>query len=372
MRIGIVTLPLHTNYGGILQAYALQTVLEWMGHKLQHIQPKVEFPKLHPFWKMPFVFLKRIFLKLFVEGWKYPVFTHPYKYVRTNTDKFIEKYLICRYLDLREWECRQYNDYDAIIFGSDQVWRLDYAAPIERYFGAFLGESKLKRISYGASFGVDSLNYSKSQLNRCREQINKFNAISVREQAGVNICMDSFHVSASLVLDPTMLLKRADYELLTEGLKADKNGMLIYVLDESAELSAKLHSYAQKRGLPLFRVNSKVEDSDAKLVERQQPRVEQWLRDFMGADMIITDSFHACVFSIIFHKPFICIGNVQRGASRFQTLLSRFNLYDRIVDSDSLMTYIDTGIDWDDVDRKLGIYQQESFDFILHALRDDD
>lgn len=369
MKIGIVTLPLHTNYGGILQAYALQTVLERMGHQVEHLQPQIEFPKLHPAWKMPFVFLKRTYLKFFAEGLQYPVFTHPYKYVRKNTDDFIKKYLICRYIGQNEWERLQYNDYDAIIFGSDQVWRLEYAVPIERYFGAFIGDLELRRISYAASFGVDSLNYSKSQLRQCFELLNKFNAVSVREQAGVNICKDSFNVCARLVLDPTMLLKVTDYELLTQEVKADKNGVLTYVLDESDELNAKLHSYAQKRGLNLFRINSKVEDSEAKLVERQQPRVEQWLRDLMEADMIITDSFHACVFSIIFHKPFICIGNIQRGASRFKTLLERFNLCNRIVHPDSLMTYIDCGIDWEEVDRQLCIYRQESLSFIMRALQ---
>lgn len=55
MKIAIITLPLHTNYGGILQAYALQTVLQRMGHDVQHLQPKVEFHPLHPAWKMPLV-----------------------------------------------------------------------------------------------------------------------------------------------------------------------------------------------------------------------------------------------------------------------------------------------------------------------------
>ena len=84
------TLPLHTNYGGILQAYALQTVLEKMGHEVEHLQPKVVFPKLHPIWKMPLVFCKRAFRKIFCRDFKTPIFTHPHKWMRKHTSYYIK------------------------------------------------------------------------------------------------------------------------------------------------------------------------------------------------------------------------------------------------------------------------------------------
>lgn len=72
MKIAIITLPLNTNYGGILQAYALQTVLQRMGHDVQHLQPKVEFHPLHPVWKMPFVWSKRLLGNVLGESGDYP------------------------------------------------------------------------------------------------------------------------------------------------------------------------------------------------------------------------------------------------------------------------------------------------------------
>lgn len=137
MKIAIITLPLHTNYGGILQAYALQTVLQRMGHDVQHLQPKVEFPPLHPAWQMPFVWLKRLIRKCFLGEWKLPVFEHPHRWGRRYTDAFIYKHIEVCSLSDEEWNASLAKDYDVFIVGSDQVWRPCYALPVERYFLSF-------------------------------------------------------------------------------------------------------------------------------------------------------------------------------------------------------------------------------------------
>ena len=98
MKIAILTLPLHTNYGGILQAYALQTVLERMGHEVEHLQPEVTYPPLHPAWQMPLVWGKRLIRKYLGGDSKLPIFEHPRRWVRKNTDMFIAEIIRCRYL----------------------------------------------------------------------------------------------------------------------------------------------------------------------------------------------------------------------------------------------------------------------------------
>lgn len=72
-----------------------------------------------------------------------------------------------------------------------------------------------------------------------------------------------------------------------------------------------------------------MEDWSAPLAERIQPPVEQWLRGFMDAELVVTDSFHACVFSILFHKPFVVVGNKERGLARVKSLLKMFGLEER-------------------------------------------
>lgn len=366
MRIGIVTLPLHTNYGGLLQAYALQTALRRMGHEVKHLQMPAEIPNLHPNWKMPMVYCKRAARRFFYGERNIPIFMHPHKWIRINTDAFIASHICPRYLNEEEWTEELSNEYDAIIFGSDQIWRPIYAYPIEKYFGSFLGNSKIKRISYAPSFGTEDNEYSKEQLSLCRNLLSKFNAVSVRENSAVTICKERFGVEAKHVLDPTMLLTHGDYECLFKQANTPKSAgtLAVYVLDDNQQIDYFIEEQSLQQGLTPFRINSKVENHKAKLSERQQPPVERWLRAFHDAKFVITDSFHACVFSILFHKPFICIGNKNRGMSRFHSLLSDFSLCDRLVEINDIGKYEEKEIDWPFVDNVLAQKREDAFRFL--------
>ena len=99
MRIGIVTFTFWTNYGCLLQAYALQTALTRMGHEVEHLQLPVEFTTLHPNWKMPMVYCKRAARKFFCGEHNIPIFMHPHKWIRINTDAFIAYHIHPRYLN---------------------------------------------------------------------------------------------------------------------------------------------------------------------------------------------------------------------------------------------------------------------------------
>lgn len=148
MKIGILTLPLHINYGGILQAYALQTVLERMGHEV-HVIEKKKKPLRLPTYKIPLCYGKRIAMNLL--GHKTPVF-YERKYnrerpvVRQNTDKFIHKYVhLVQYDDFSDIK---ESEYDVIVVGSDQVWRPKYFGNdiIEQAYLKFAENWNIKRI----------------------------------------------------------------------------------------------------------------------------------------------------------------------------------------------------------------------------------
>lgn len=371
MRIGIVTFTFWTNYGCLLQAYALQTALIRMGHEVEHLQLPVEFPTLHARWKMPMVYCKRAARKFFCGERNIPIFMHPHKWIRINTDAFITSHIHPRYLNEKEWTEGLSDEYDAIIFGSDQIWRPIYAYPIEKYFGSFLGNSNIKRVSYAASFGTEDNEYSKEQLSLCRNLLSKFNAVSVRENSAVTICKERFGVDAKHVLDPTMLLTHEDYKCIFKQAKTPRSAgtLAVYVLDENQQIDDFIKKQSLQQELTPFRINSKVENYNAKLSERQQPPVELWLRAFHDAKFVITDSFHACVFSILFHKPFICIGNKKRGMSRFHSLFSDFSLCDRLVDINDIGKYEEKEIDWGGVDRVLAQKREEAYRFLSQALQ---
>ena len=329
MRIGILTLPLHTNYGGILQAYALQTVLEWMGHDVVVI----DTPNVKPSPSL-MTLCKRIIKRLLgkhvgvIYEWKhnkeYPIIS---QHTQPFVDKYIHRKIVSSPTELQE------KDFDAIVVGSDQIWRPKYYGKIENAYLSFAKKWNIKRIAYAASFGTDDWEYTHKQTIECGNLLKMFDAVSVRESSAVNLCKEHFGVDVQHVLDPTMLLDKEDYIRLIEAANTPKSKgtLLNYILDETPEKRTLIEQIAKDKGLVPFRVNSRVEDHNAPLEERIQPPVEQWLRGFYDAEFVVTDSFHACVFSILFNKPFVVIGNKERGMARFNSLLRLFNLESRII-----------------------------------------
>lgn len=371
MRIGILTLPLHTNYGGILQAYALQTVLERMGHEV-HVIEKERQPLSLPIQKMPFCYGKRIVKNII--GWKCPIF-YEQKYnreqpiIRQNTDKFIKKYIhIAEYDDFSDIK---ESEYDAIVVGSDQVWRPKYFGKnqIENAYLKFAEGWNIKRIAYAASFGTDEWEYNSKQTSECGRLLRMFDAVSVREDSGVDLCKRYFGVEAQHVLDPTMLLDREDYIKLFEAADTPKSKgtLLNYILDGTPEKKVIIENITREKGLIPFCVNSKVENCKAKLNERIQPPLEQWLRGFYDAELVITDSFHACVFSILFQKPFIMMGNINRGLSRFSSLICMLGLEDKLI-MDNHMYKVFTDIDWNKVLSVLITKKNSAITFLSNKL----
>lgn len=369
MRIGILTLPLHYNYGGILQAYALQIVLERMGHEVNLISEKRHPTKL-PLWKAPLCYGKRILRN--VAGRSCPVFLEQkiereFPLVSRYTSEFVDKYIKCvvydNFSDISE------TDYDCFVVGSDQVWRPAYFRNIENAYLKFTEGWKVKRIAYAASFGTDKWEYGEEQTEACRHLVQQFDAVSIREASGVGLCKEHFGIEAKHVLDPTMLLNKEDYIKLFETAETPKSKgtLLNYILDETPGKKALIDKISKDKGLVPFRVNSKVENLAAPLKERIQPPVEQWLRGFYDAEFVVTDSFHACVFSIIFGKPFVVYGNEERGLSRFYSLLSLFGLENRLITSiDSLGALRE--IDYDKIYLILKKMKLSSIDFLRETL----
>ena len=353
MKIAIITLPLHTNYGGILQAYALQKVLQKMGHTVEILIPSSIFP--HSQWIMPLIYLKRMVKKL-LRNHKTLVFIERRKkeekpILEKNTSKFLNKYLHLRYI--KELKELKFDDYDAIVVGSDQIWRKTYFCgmwytKIQNAFLDFTKKWQIKRVAYAASFGVDHLKeYTTNEILKCRKALNQFDAVSVREDTGVSICKDYFQIEAHHVLDPTLLLEKRDYLNLIESSNSSgksTGGLFCYYLDATEFKTGVAKQISEKLRLNLFKVNIQVDNRNLKVTARIQPPVEAWLKGFRDAEFVVTDSFHACVFSIIFEKPFIVVSNNNRGTARITSLLKMFGLENRLIMSDSEVDFSNINI----------------------------
>lgn len=374
MKIGILTLPLHNNYGGILQAYALQETLKSMGHRpiLIDNSGTIKLPILTKYYRYAVRTAKNILLNSNLTIRYDKEHNYPIKVMRQHTYRFLKKYI--SRIDLQgSYTLLKKSRFDAIVVGSDQVWRPRYFwhAPLSDAFLAFAKDWDIKRISYAASFGSEEWEYTPEQTTECGDLLRRFDAVSVRESSAVSLCKEYFNVDAQHVLDPTMLLDASHYITLfqQEATPKSEGDLMCYILDSSEEKEALVQSVASTYSLTPFSVNSKYEVPDAPLEEKIQPPVEKWLRGFYDAKYVITDSFHACVFSILFKKPFIVYGNKHRGMARFQSLLAMFGLEDRLVTTpEEASSVICRPIHWDTVYTRLDEWRQKSRDFLTAAL----
>lgn len=378
MKIGIITQPLAVNYGGLLQNYALQQTLLRLGHEVYTINrnnlPSIYIAPLPQRLKYSI----NQWIKFFIGRPTYSLYwdhcritKHCASFVQKNirtTDKFKTQEEL---LDI----VRQYN-FEGYISGSDQVWRPCYSENIYNDFLDFCQNIKgVKRIAYAASFGVSDWEFNEEQTQECKRLINLFDAVSVREDSGIHLCKDYFDVDALHVLDPTLLLEKEDYIKLAEEMKEpiSSGELFCYILDNNQEIEVAIKCIASKLSWEAFEVKAKKNKFVRKWGEKIRdyiiPSPTKWLRAFMDAKMVFTDSFHGCVFSIIFNKPFWVIGNKERGNARFDSLLKLFNLEERRVDI-TILDNIDLNapIDWDKVNKIKREWQKKSLKFLTDNL----
>lgn len=361
----IITMKLGSNYGGIIQAYALQSFIKKFGSKVFTSTP-TKSSKI----RRRIGDIKRSISSKnnqFVPNLQEEnlIFTNTKNFIKSNIDT------INIYDKLGKINPK-INNFSNIIVGSDQVWRANYVT-VPDYLLDFVSNDNTKKISYAASFGKDDLSeYNPELIKRTAILAKKFDAISVREDSGVNICKEKWDVDAVQLVDPTLLIQKEEYiELIENDKTMESNGdLFVYILDRSGDKQTIVDMIAKKLNLKPFEIMPPTCNSRKEFHKNSQkftlPPVTQWLRSFMDAKFIITDSFHGCVFSIIFNKPFIAIGNEGRGLTRFTSLLKVFKLENRLVLDSSDLTddLISSNIDWTKVNDIIKFEQTRSSNFL--------
>ena len=359
MKIGIYTQPLRNNYGGLLQNYALQQVLIRLGHSPITIDYR---PKENILWRYILSQFKTLLL-LFISSRKRPF----QKYNRVLSRSILIKEFVSKNIatthrlqKIRKGIVKEYA-LEAVISGSDQVWRPIYNKKIEYSYLSFVKAKHVKKVAYAASFGVGCWEYTEPQTKMCSKLAKSFDAISVREHSGILLCKNYLNVDAIEVLDPTLLLEKEEYMSLCNEIPVSPGKLLIaYVLDMTASKQSFIERIGKEKNLEV-----KILRAEKNLTMS----VEQWLCSFRDAEYVITDSFHGTVFSIIFRKPFISIVNLQRGNDRFVSLLSKFNLISRIIDIESKCEFEDSVIDWTYVEKQMRNEKKKSISFLLNSLQ---
>lgn len=377
MKIGIVTQPLAVNYGGLLQNYALQQVLTRLGHDVYTINKDTN-GRHSASWDKRFLSWTKQKIKKLI-GKPYSPSYKEFFYIRRHCIGFVEQNISTTPIFKNQKELssiiKNYN-FNAYVVGSDQVWRPYYSQNIYNDFLDFCQEEKgIKRISYAASFGVDEWEFNEEQTKECSRLAKLFDAISVREESGIALCENHLGVEATMVIDPTMLLEKEDYIDLVEKAyeKLSYGDLFCYILDNNEQINKAIRNLEQNEELKSFQVKAKKTGTtfigDVNWEDYVTPSPTKWLRAFMDAKMVFTDSFHGCVFSIIFNKPFWVIGNKSRGNARFDTLLKLYDLENRKVDISNIDNVDFTApIDWDAVNLIKREWKDKSMNFLKRNL----
>ena len=368
MKVGILTLHLEGNYGGILQNFALQQALLGLGHEPVTLRVR---PQYYNWLQHGYIFLDRLRARYLrherikrLREWS----RSERHYLLAENRQFVEEEIRLTPEILPEALPRlNQSGFDAFIVGSDQVWRSLYNGPtLPRYFFDFLGaDCTARKIAYAASLGTDCWEADTEMTARCAELAQRFDAISVRETSGVALCREHLRVSAVQMPDPTILLESAVYRKLFAAPSPGRE-LFCYILDDTPEKLRLAEEAAARMGLTIgtIRCFDRVEG-----IFRPGPPVpgpREWLKRIAGADYVLTDSFHGTVFSILFGKPFAVIANPGRGVDRLQSFLMRLGLADRLITPG--MNLPPPEYDLADVQVKLLLERKRGLAFLQQAL----
>ena len=351
-RVAILNLSYDChNFGAVLVAYSLQSVLIKLGYSPHIINYYPDF-RFSP-----------AYFRGLIAGFKIIKF----KYMFLNTTRM--------YVSLRGLKSLN-RRFQSFIFGSDQIWRYAIArSNYPAYFGAF-ANSDARLLSYAASFGKDDWDEAPEEAtNNIKKLLRRFQAISVREESGVRICSETFDREAVEVLDPTLLLDRFDYTGVSSLSRADVSGKYIACSflgadSEESELSPK---FAIDRASEYFGAPSRdIIKRTVRILGKGRAvynGVPEWLSHIENAQFVLTNSFHCVVFAIIYRRNFACLNTANRGNERIISLLSKLGIENRFVETrDDFEKALASQIDYAKVHEKLNSLKEKSFKFLSSAL----
>lgn len=278
----------------------------------------------------------------------------------------------------------RFNDVcDSFVVGSDQLWNwwCNKDMGFDYFFLNFVNKNH-RRIAYATSFGSDWTSYPENVRIRISYYLSRFDAVSVREKSGVQICQRDFNRKAEWVMDPVFLCDMDSYKevIALSKKKETKPYLFAYILDPTEDKLNAVKRVAQAKHLAYrIAVDGLADKNEAIAQLRADPnimsnlRIEDWLYYISNAEYVIADSFHGFCFSIIFKKQVIAYVNAGRGKARFDTIAGAAGLEKFVIESSSQIGergLLEAGIDYSQVDAMLAPIIEHSRAWLKNALTD--
>lgn len=357
-KIGILTFHHALSYGAVLQTYALQNFLFSIGVDNEIVNYRCKFIEDRA---KVFKYIKGKSLKNYIYSFMHGKSTVS---ARKCSEYFNNKYLKMTkpYTKNNINEC--VGDFDAFVAGSDQIWSpvcvgfdstyfLDFAKPCQKY-------------SYAASFGRKEIPSDKAE--EYKQRLKDFSGISVREESGKNAIENLLDKNAVIHVDPTLLLKKEQWDKLAASVKNEPYIFLFTVLKPKNLVNYAL-DLARKTGMKVIYLNDSHKIKDPMMTYMNSVTADKFVGLIKNAAYVCTNSFHGNAFSLIYHKNFvvetdtlICENN------RSKELMLRLGLKNRIL-ADSLSPDIDADTDWEYVESVLSEEREKSKNYLLSIVK---
>ena len=354
MKIGILTYHKAHNYGALLQAIAMRVVLQKKGYEVFYVD---YWPKYHSS-KYRFFSLLQFRLGL-----------HKYLLHRLSNFKPIWKRIKCFKQDIADYiepYCDKGGRYEAIIYGSDQIWRRQ--SETGKYNHIYFGNNSFvaeRHFSYAASMGV--INPSDEEKKNIKEWLLHLDAIGVREQ-DLQKLLTELGFQPQLNVDPTLLLNDVDWDVILDTKRIiDDKYLFYYNLNEDTFKREAIEQYAQKRGLRIIEVygNAHKEKKDS----YSAIGISNFVSYIKYAEVVFSTSYHGLVFSLIYNKKVYV--SFKSNARRAKSLLDYLDIGNCVIQPHADI-YPEINIDYLNVKQKLSKLRKDSCDFLNKNLPNDD
>lgn len=383
-----------TNYGGVLQAYALRKVIDSMGYKCEQLCYQKSRERSEPLiLKIKDLFINHLknaisannLIGFTISGIKYSAAIIPRKiiqmivYHRDSAEPRYEKFSQFNKMNIPSSDVYTKDtiyitasQYDIFITGSDQVWNPNWF--YEEYYLAFVPENKPK-IAYAASTAVSFI--TQNQKNLMKPLISRFQFISVREENAQSLLMDMTDKKIEWVIDPTLLLTANEWNQIATENPVKEPYVFAYILGDNWKNPRAAASFAKSNNLKMvtFPYVASMSSWQAFFGDvHSYGGPNEWLSLIRDAEYVITDSYHAVIFSIIYQKKFIVLrrnADNTKGSmnSRMYSLCRMFpEIEKRIIDAEMITDRIDEDIEWNSLLMKLTKKRDDSLKWLSNSL----
>lgn len=369
MKIALITFHHVINYGSALQSYATQTILEKLNCEVDIIDyvnnvnrdDLLLSNRANEFKLGKFPIIRQIYM-LF--NWY-----DKYKLLKVFNDYWNSKLnLTERFYSNEEIKNLLKKSYDAYCTGSDQVWNTKVSTNSRgvdpAFYLDFTSDEKYC-FSYAASFGMTSVTLD--EKNKIKNLLKKYKYISVREKAGLKILRQLGYSDAKIVLDPTLLIEKEEWRVFSKPMKVPTRYILVYQLHKNKKMKKYIKNMSKLLNLPIVNIAFSWRGYLQSKYAAYAISPEQYVYLFDNAEYIITDSFHATVFSIIFEKKFVSIYSDQFN-NRIQNILEITNLEDRHLEDYNDLDLLSKDINFDEAKKRIEIEKNFSWKWLKNVI----